>query len=176
MDECMHGPVVSLDPALAGWLCDMKEQRELIDGLIKRVESLEAGIIVRVVEPEKAALRYVVSAMAVQYQVSEKSLIGPCREARLVEARHLAFYLCRYALGASYADISRMFKRDHCGVMYGCRAMADRIAVDRKMARLAEAWMEKIKSVHQSKIDNNNNNGDGVEVVPTKKKDRNGDH
>jgi hypothetical protein len=156
LNECMHWPVVSLEPALAGWLCDMKDQRELIMDLTKRMERMEAGAGMPILRKDKQApLRYVGLAMMAQYQLPEEDFFGSSREARLVEARHLAFFLCRVVLGATYKAIGEVFKRDHGTVMYGCASMAERIATDRKMAALAEELAKKVRSVQTA---NNNNN------------------
>lgn len=75
------------------------------------------------------AVDVIVRATCDAHGLSLAALIGRSRSASLVRARHVAMYVARETLGASYPEIGRAFRRDHTSVMHGVeRASAELIA------------------------------------------------
>jgi hypothetical protein len=56
-----------------------------------------------------------------QFGVSLEDIKGRSREVRIVNARHVAMSLMRVFFECSYADIGRVFGRDHATVMNACK-------------------------------------------------------
>lgn len=54
--------------------------------------------------------------------VSVDDLLGPSREAWLVEARQGLMWVLRHRLGLSYPEIGRAVRRDHTTAMHGVKA------------------------------------------------------
>lgn len=53
------------------------------------------------------------------FDLTRLEIEGPCKQQRIVYARHLAMYLCREMTDKSYPTIARTFgKRDHTSIMY----------------------------------------------------------
>lgn len=59
--------------------------------------------------------------------ISAKDILGSRRIPRLVEARHLAMYAIKETCGCTYAEIGRLFGKEHGGVIQACRAMVGKI-------------------------------------------------
>lgn len=49
-------------------------------------------------------------------------LLGPCREAWVVQARQGLMWVLRHRLGLSYPEIGRVMKRDHTTAIHGVKA------------------------------------------------------
>ena len=58
------------------------------------------------------------AAMSV-FIVTKAELLGPCRSARFVRARHVAWYICRKHTKASLPALGRRFGKDHTSILYG---------------------------------------------------------
>lgn len=63
----------------------------------------------------------IIRASAQQFGVTLDDMIGPSRQMRVVNARHVAMSLMRVFFECSFADIGRVFNRDHTTVMNACK-------------------------------------------------------
>ena len=63
----------------------------------------------------------ILEVSAQQFGVTVKDIKGPSREARIVNARHVAMSLMRVFFECSFADIGKVFNRGHATVMSACK-------------------------------------------------------
>jgi chromosomal replication initiator protein len=63
----------------------------------------------------------ILEASARQFGVTVEDIKGPSREARIVNARHVAMSLMRVFFECSFADIGKVFNRGHATVMNACK-------------------------------------------------------
>jgi len=69
--------------------------------------------------------------VAKEFNLQEKKLLGKSRKMELVNARHVAMFLCREITGCSLISIGSHFgNRDHSTVIHACRAVEDRVSKD----------------------------------------------
>lgn len=77
--------------------------------------------------------------------LSKVELLSRCRTAKYVEARHLAFYLCRMLTPHSYPDLGRRFGHmDHTSILHGVVKVAARMERDPVFAEEVRALMDQI--------------------------------
>ena len=70
----------------------------------------------------------IVELVARHFRLEAGDVRGKSRRADLVLARQVAMYLCREAIGSSFADIGARFERDHSTVMHSCTKVAECLA------------------------------------------------
>ena len=63
----------------------------------------------------------ILEAAALQFGVTVGDLKGKSKEARVVNARHVAMSVMRVFFECSFADIGRVFNRGHATVMHACK-------------------------------------------------------
>ena len=63
----------------------------------------------------------ILEAAALQFGVTVEDLGGASREARVVNARHVAMSVMRVFFECSFADIGKVFNRGHSTVMHACK-------------------------------------------------------
>ena len=77
----------------------------------------------------KATAQYradeIIEAVSRYFQLRDGQIKGARGSHYVSTARHYAFYLLDTHLNLSYADIGRLFGRDHTSVMYGVRRIAE---------------------------------------------------
>lgn len=100
------------------------------------VRRLEARIERRVASSNVAAVaaQIIIEQTSDFFDATVESLSNDSRETRFTVPRHAAFYLIRKLTSAPLVQIGDMFNRDHGTVINGCRAVEDRISVDRRFA------------------------------------------
>jgi len=77
------------------------------------------------------SLNQISSVVAKAYKLTEKQLIGKTRTMELVNARHIAMFLCRELTSSSLISIGRFFgKRDHSTVIHACKTIEEKITND----------------------------------------------
>lgn len=79
--------------------------------------------------------RVIQAAACAHFRLEMSELLGSRRYGPLVDARHLAMYLCRQRLRMSYPALGEVFKRDHSTVLTACRVIGDRIDVEPELRR-----------------------------------------
>jgi chromosomal replication initiator protein len=63
------------------------------------------------------------------------ALTGKSRKQAITRPRNLALYLCRRHTDASYAELGRLFNRDHSTVMYGVDQVERALAGDQRLSQ-----------------------------------------
>ena len=77
------------------------------------------------------SLNQISAAVAKAYKLTEKQLIGKARTMELVNARHVAMFLCRELTSSSLISIGTYFgKRDHSTVIHACKTIEEKINKD----------------------------------------------
>tara|TARA_B100000686_G_C16713989_1_gene930884 strand:- start:294 stop:1637 length:1344 start_codon:yes stop_codon:yes gene_type:complete len=80
---------------------------------------------------EQVSLEQVCKLVASHYDISEKKLYGKSRIVDIVNARHVAMFLCRELTQNSLIFIGKHFgKRDHSTVIHACKAVEEKISLD----------------------------------------------
>jgi chromosomal replication initiation ATPase DnaA len=78
-------------------------------------------------------------------KISRVELLSRSRVTKYVEARHLAFYLCRMLTPNSYPELGRRFGHmDHTSVLHGVVKVAARIEQDPEFAEEIKTLMDTI--------------------------------
>tara|TARA_B100001123_G_C14345874_1_gene645053 strand:- start:21 stop:506 length:486 start_codon:yes stop_codon:yes gene_type:complete len=81
------------------------------------------------------SLNQISRVVAKEFGLNEKKIIGKSRKMELVNARHVAMFLCRELTSCSLNSIGLFFgKRDHSTVIHACKTTEDRIAADSGVA------------------------------------------
>ena len=62
--------------------------------------------------------REILNAVCEHYGYTIKQLISRKRQKTLVEARHIAIYMCRSYINMSYNEIGDIFNRDHSTIVH----------------------------------------------------------
>ena len=80
---------------------------------------------------EQVSLEQVCKLVASHYDVAEKKIYSKSRIVDIVNARHVAMYLCRELTQNSLIFIGKHFgKRDHSTVIHACKAVEEKILND----------------------------------------------
>ena len=83
----------------------------------------------------QVSLNQISRVVAKEFGLNEKKIIGKSRKMELVNARHVAMFLCRELTSCSLNSIGLFFgKRDHSTVIHACKTTEDRIAADSGVA------------------------------------------
>ncbi len=95
--------------------------------------AMAASVISCLVNLEKRELSAsaIVKCVSRHYGVKERDVMGKGRKKELVQARHLAMYLCQKYTNLSSAQIGRNIgKRDHSTVLYACAQVEKKMSTD----------------------------------------------
>lgn len=90
----------------------------------------------------------VITATARHYSVTPQAILSSSRHIVTISARKVAMFLCRDRLGMSYAQIGRVFGRDHSTVMHACRC----VERNRDLARDADYVAARLPAVVEEVI------------------------
>ena len=89
----------------------------------------------------------IIAVTAIAYGYTPGDLQGASRRQRLVEARHVAMFLCRRLTDLSLPKIGKLIGgRDHTTVMHGIRKTKQRISSDPSLARQVSKLSETLCS------------------------------
>ncbi len=72
----------------------------------------------------------VAQKVAQYYEITVKDLKGSARQQKIAKARHIAIYLSRDLLQASYESIGDFFNKKHTTVMYSCDTIKEKLNTD----------------------------------------------
>jgi chromosomal replication initiator protein len=86
-------------------------------------------------------VKKVVTEVCHKFNVPCEHLMMRCRMAAVAVPRQVVFYLVRELSDIPFAELGRIFYKDHGTVLYGCRSVKDRIMVDREFAQTIEQLM-----------------------------------
>jgi chromosomal replication initiator protein len=89
----------------------------------------------------------IIAAVAEHFSVDAAELIGKRGDAKLVQARNTAVFLCRELLHLTLVNIGNIFgKRNHTSVLYAVKSIAKRCAGDNDTHKLVEELKQKCLS------------------------------
>ena len=128
----VSGNVRRLEGALRSLLAHAHLRGRAIDAAL----ALEILPALQRIPAAPPALDRIVEATARAFGVAARSLRGRSRRRELVLPRHVAMYLARKLCQWSAAELAREFGRNHTTVLNGCRSVAAKLGVDRKLAAL----------------------------------------
>ncbi len=77
----------------------------------------------------------ILAAVASAHGLEPAALTGKSRKQAITRPRNLALYLCRRHTEATYADLGRLFNRDHSTVMYGVDQVERTLAGDPRLGQ-----------------------------------------
>lgn len=90
--------------------------------------------------------RDVAALVATYYGLPRSAVLGPCRRAHLVKARHVAMYLCRRR-GETFWSIADVFGgRDHTTVIHACQKIKSLAQSDPSLRRDLKLLWSDVKS------------------------------
>ncbi len=87
----------------------------------------------------------VLSLTASEFGVPLTHLPGPQRHRDLVQARHVAMYLCRETAGRTLTEIGRALRRDHATVRYGVARIEEERTRNPGLDRVLERLQRKLR-------------------------------
>jgi chromosomal replication initiator protein len=77
------------------------------------------------------SLKYITTTVTHACNVPLKPVLGQSRKMELVNARHMAMFLCREMTSSSLINIGKYFGgRDHSTVIHACKTIEDKIEKD----------------------------------------------
>lgn len=89
--------------------------------------------------------RQIIARVAGSYGLHPVRLCGRARDARTVEARWLAIWLCYSALGMRTGELARVFARDASAITHALHGFRERIKAGRPLRDSAEEWLATIR-------------------------------
>ena len=85
-------------------------------------------------QPNKPTSELIIKAVAAYYNVSLDQLQSNTRKAWVVQARHVAIYLCRNALNENFKRLGERFgNRDHSSAMHGYKKIESMLSLDHEL-------------------------------------------
>jgi chromosomal replication initiator protein len=72
----------------------------------------------------------IVAIVCERFGLRPEDLTSPRRSRHIALPRHVAMYLCRRLLGASFPHLGQLFRRDHTTVMHGVSTIEQRVKQD----------------------------------------------
>lgn len=98
--------------------------------------------------PRIFTIREVIAVVAAHFQMTWQEITGPCRDRRLVAARHIAQFLCVRLTTRSTPMIGRAFdNRDHSTIVNACKRIRARIESDPDTRELVERLEARIRGI-----------------------------
>lgn len=110
--------------------------------------ALTARVVARMVNLEKKELTLddIVQRVGTHYGVKQKEINSKSRKAALVQARHVAMFLCHKFTDLPTSQIGqRIGRRDHSTVIHACKQVELRIATDKTFRREVEELEASLK-------------------------------
>jgi chromosomal replication initiator protein len=97
---------------------------------------------------DESKYRIILETSAHQFGVLVEDMKGTSREARIVNARHVAMSLMRVFFECSFADIGKVFNRGHATVMSACKRVEypENKVLQEAAIIVAKAHVAKLKS------------------------------
>ena len=74
-------------------------------------------------------LHLMVQAVSAEFKVEAGEIMGRCRQQDVSLARQVVFYLARELTQGSSPQIGRLFRRDHGTILFGLKAVENRMAI-----------------------------------------------
>lgn len=111
--------------------------QELNDELIERTLSTEADQK----RPQlNAKIQDVIKTVANHYRLKQQIIKGKSRKKKIIQARHVAMYICKEYLHESYAEIGKWFSgRDHSTVLHAYHKISEQLPEDDQLMQQVSA-------------------------------------
>jgi chromosomal replication initiation ATPase DnaA len=131
-----------------------KELKLQNDALTQKLSNAQAEIekLSTTIKPVKEdrfifnPVRRVIDLICYNERVNRRDIVGPSRLKELVEARHLAIYLCITITGLSYPQIGRYFGgRDHTSVLHAHRKIEALRLMNPDLSQKIDRYMEALR-------------------------------
>lgn len=74
----------------------------------------------------KPTWKIVVERVAREFELTPADILGDSRKANILEARHVAIWLCRLETKLSFPQIGAVFNKDHTTIIHAYRKMEKR--------------------------------------------------
>lgn len=107
----------------------------------RRLKSLEQAFGIEREESIPELVRRLIAAICMAHGITQREMMGPCRQQDLVWPRHLAMFLCNQKLGMGASAVGRLFQCDPSNVRHAVRQTRDRIATEPKRAKELAQWI-----------------------------------
>jgi chromosomal replication initiator protein len=91
----------------------------------------------------------IISTVCERFGIRPHDLTSPRRSRHIALPRHVAMYLCRRLLNASFPHLGQLFQRDHSTVMHGVSAIEQRVKRDPAFLLTVQQLEESIKRTQQ---------------------------
>ena len=99
------------------------------------------------VDPKELTPQRVINTVAKYYKISKKDLLGKSRKSNIVVARHMSMWLVRKIVKLSYAEIGKIFHRDHSTVISAVQGIETNMKINAAVKAAANKIEGNIKSV-----------------------------
>lgn len=86
------------------------------------------------------------AGVAESYGLSVDAIRSPAKMYRIVEARHLAIWLCAKLRLGEFVFLGKMFNKNHASILYARKTFQDRIDTEPDISRIANEWLAKLKT------------------------------
>jgi hypothetical protein len=94
--------------------------------------------------PPPLTARRIQDEVCRRYNMTRPILLGPSRRAQYVQARFIAFHLCRQLLGLSLPYIGHRFNRDHSTVLSGLKKIGRLLRMQPDLAQEVTELIEQL--------------------------------
>ncbi|MFZ5587036.1 MAG: chromosomal replication initiator protein DnaA [Thermodesulfobacteriota bacterium] len=149
LEQLAHEEGVAVAPEVLECLAeridsDVRRLQAALIGLLARASltgrSLNLALAEETLMDLRAELRRLSTAkildlVAKTHGLEPSALTGKSRKQVITRPRNLALYLCRRHTDASYAELGRLFNRDHSTVMYGVDQAERALAGDPRLSQ-----------------------------------------
>jgi len=91
------------------------------------------------------SIKYITTIVSQACNVNIKSILGKSRKMELVNARHIAMFLCRELTSSSLISIGEFFGgRDHSTVIHACRMIEEKLENDASFVKRLEIIQQQL--------------------------------
>jgi hypothetical protein len=87
-----------------------------------------------------------IAAVGITYGVSIRHIMSKKRTHRVVHARQAAFFMVKFTLGYSLADIGRLFDVDHTTVLHGIGRHMKRVGINHPWSERLEGRLKEMRA------------------------------
>ncbi len=99
------------------------------------------------IDPKELTHQRVVATVGKYYKISKGDLLGKSKKANIVVARHMCMWLIRKVLKLPYAEIGKIFKRDHSTIISAVQNIETKMKINEAVKIAASKIEGNINSV-----------------------------
>ncbi len=100
-------------------------------------------------EPAHVTHEKIVATVCERFGLRPQDLNSPRRSRHITLPRHVAMYLCRRLMGASFPHLGQLFQRDHTTVMHGVSSIEQRVKQDAAFQLTVQQIEESIRQAQR---------------------------